>query len=89
MDQAQSHSTADFKSFQEDFPHQGRAIYETLFERNKDRITTNKAKFAVVNLERIFTATFQLTPRIGFPVMSLRDLTERAGGKLPPSRSAR
>ena len=79
MDQAQSHSTADFKSFQADFPHQGRAIYETLFERNKDRITTNKAKFAVVNLERIFTATFQLTPRIGFPVMSLRDLSRATG----------
>jgi AcrR family transcriptional regulator len=80
MNQAQSHRiTADFKDFQAAFPHQGRAIYETLFERNKDRITTNKAKFAVVNLEKIFTATFELTPRLGFPVMSLRDLSRATG----------
>jgi AcrR family transcriptional regulator len=81
MSQAQSQHgrAADFRNFQADFPLQGRAIYQTLFERNKDRITTNKAKFAVVNLEKIFTATFELTPRIGFPMMSLRDLSRATG----------
>lgn len=81
MNQARSQLSraADLRSFQAEFPHQGRAIYETLFERNKDRITTNKAKFAVVNLEKIFTATFELTPRIGFPMMSLRDLSRATG----------
>lgn len=74
-----SYTGEDFESFKDRFPHQGRAIYETLFERNKERITTNKAKFAVANLQKIFTATFEVAPRTGFPVMSLRDLSRETG----------
>ncbi|APZ42188.1 TetR/AcrR family transcriptional regulator [Acidihalobacter ferrooxydans] len=69
----------DFASFKNAFTYQGSALYAWLFERNKDRITTNQAKFAVGNLEKIFSATFALTPRIGFPVMSLRDLSRESG----------
>lgn len=79
MNQAKPKAPQDFKRFKSGFPYKGKAVYETLFERNRDRIRTNKAKFAVANLEKIFTATFDLTPRIGFPVMSLRDLSRETG----------
>ena len=39
----------------------------------------NKEKFAVRNLQKIFDATFLMSPKIGFQAMSLRDLSAETG----------
>lgn len=69
----------DFETFRAAFPLQGRALYRWLYERNRAHIGVSKAKFAMANLEKIFAATFALTPRLGFPAMSLRDLSRASG----------
>ena len=50
-----------------------------IFERNKDKIKVSKEKFAVRNLQKIFDATFLISPKIGFEAMSLRDLSAETG----------
>ncbi|MBT8113733.1 MAG: TetR/AcrR family transcriptional regulator, partial [Arenicella sp.] len=44
-----------------------------------DIVQTQKARFAVANLEKIFTATFAISATSGFEKMSLRDLSRQAG----------
>lgn len=58
---------------------QGEQLYATVFERNGDIVQTQKAKFAVVNLEKILTATFEVSSISGFDRMSLRDLSSTTG----------
>lgn len=70
---------ASFAAFRRAFPYQGRALYEMLFDRHEAQIRTKKAKFAVSNLEKIFTATFKLSTQIGFQAMSLRQLASETG----------
>ena len=69
-------SYADFKR---EFAYKGESLYALIFERNKDKIRISKEKFAVKNLQKIFDATFHLTPKIGFQAMSLRDLSTETG----------
>lgn len=69
-------SYADFKR---GFAYKGEHLYALVFNRNRDKIQISKEKFAVRNLQRIFEATFQLTPKIGFQAMSLRDLSTETG----------
>ncbi len=52
-------------------------MYTGLFERHGDVIQTQKAKFAVANLEKILTATFEISANSGFSRMSLRDLSKK------------
>ena len=68
-----------FTRFEEAFPLKGSAIYELLFTRHGDSIKTKKASVAVVNLEKIFQATFSISSRIGFHEMSLRQLSAETG----------
>lgn len=70
------HSFADFKRV---FAYQGDDLYSLIFERNKEKIKISKEKFAVKNLQKIFDATFRMTPKIGFQAMSLRDLSTETG----------
>ena len=61
------------------FEYQGESLYALIFERNREKIKISKEKFAVKNLQKIFDATFQMTPKIGFQAMSLRDLSTATG----------
>ncbi len=70
---------SDFASFKRAFPYRGRALYEVIFARHGDQLRTKKAKFAVSNLEKIFSATFKLSNQIGFQAMSLRQLSSETG----------
>lgn len=68
-----------FNEFENDFEYQGENLYSMIFNRNKDNIKISKEKFAVKNLEKIFNATFLISPKIGFEAMSLRDLSAETG----------
>ena len=50
-----------------------------LFERHSNIVQTQKEKFAVANLEKILSATFEISSTSGFEKMSLRDLSKRTG----------
>ena len=78
----QSHARVDISSysaFLETFPLQGSALFTHVFEQHADIIQTQKAKFAVANLEKILTTTFAISTASGFSRMSLRDLSKSAG----------
>ena len=70
---------SSFASFLKSFPLQGEQLYSSVFERNADIVQTQKAKFAVANLEKILTATFEISSVSGFDRMSLRDLSRQTG----------
>lgn len=72
-------NNALYADFCNDFAYQGDALYGLIFERNKDKIKVSKEKFAIKNLRKIFNATFQLSTKIGFQAMSLRDLSTATG----------
>ncbi len=66
----------DFKTqFETDTPQ----IYRTVFEENSEMIKVKKAKIAIPNLEKIFTATLRISNRNGFQGMNLRDLSAETG----------
>jgi len=65
--------------FIESFPLQGESLYALVFNRNSDIVQTQKARFAVANLEKILTATFEVSATSGFDRMSLRDLSRQTG----------
>ena len=66
-------------SFIESFPLHGESLYTTVFDRNSEIIQTQKAHVAVVNLEKILSATFEVSATSGFDRMSLRDLSRQTG----------
>jgi len=70
---------SSFMSFLDTFPLQGENLYTAVFNRNTDVVQTQKARFATVNLERILSATFEVSSLSGFDRMSLRDLSRRTG----------
>lgn len=70
---------SSFASFLESFPLQGEQLYRTVFDRHADIIQTQKARFAVANLEKILSATFEVSAVSGFDRMSLRDLSRQTG----------
>ena len=77
-DQLSRVDTSSYTRFLETFPLQGDALFTGLFERHGDVIQTQKAKFAVANLDKILTATFEISANSGFSRMSLRDLSKKA-----------
>lgn len=68
-----------YADFLHQFPLQGKRLYNTLFTRHAEIIQTQKPKFAIANLEKIFAATFEISAVSGFDRMSLRDLSRRTG----------
>lgn len=68
-----------FSAFLETFPLQGENLYTAVFNRNTDIVQTQKARFATVNLEKILSATFEVSSFSGFDRMSLRDLSRQTG----------
>jgi len=73
------HNFDSFVEFEKTFAYKDEFLYSKIFERNKDNIKVNKEKFAVKNLQKIFNATFLISPKIGFQAMSLRDLSAETG----------
>lgn len=71
--------TSSFDAFVDSFPLQGERLYSALFERHSEIVQTQKAKFALANLEKIFNATFEISSVSGFDRMSLRDLSRKTG----------
>ncbi len=70
---------SSFSAFLQSFPLQGELLYKTVFDRHADIIQTQKARFAVANLEKVLTATFDVSAVSGFDRMSLRDLSRQTG----------
>lgn len=70
---------SSLSAFIDTFPLQGESLYTTVFHRNSDIVQTQKARFAVANLEKILTATFEVSATSGFDRMSLRDLSRQTG----------
>lgn len=68
-----------FENFLTGFPLQGENLYTAVFERNSSIVQTQKARFAVANLEKILKATFEISASSGFDRMSLRDLSRQTG----------
>ena len=65
--------------FTDTFPLQGEGLYAAVFSRNREVIQTQKDHFAIANLKKILTATFEISATSGFDRMSLRDLSRQAG----------
>lgn len=74
-----SHIFSSYKEFEKSFKYTDEYLYSMIFERNKEDIKLSKEKFAVKNLQKIFEATFLISPKIGFEAMSLRDLSTITG----------
>lgn len=72
-------SFTSYREFEENFEYKGERLYSIIFERNKDKIKISKEKFAIRNLQKIFDATFLMSPKIGFDAMSLRALSAETG----------
>ena len=70
---------SSFESFLKSFPLQGEQLYSTVFNRNTQIVQTQKAKLAIANLEKILSATFEVSAVSGFDRMSLRDLSRQTG----------
>lgn len=68
---------SSFTDFLVVFPFQGEQLYRAVFDRHAGIVQTQKARFAIVNLEKILTATFEVSAISGFDRMSLRDLSRQ------------
>lgn len=78
-DQEQFFELDSYADFVAVFPLAGERLYGRVFERNSDLLKTQKPKFAVANLEKILSSTFEVSAVSGFDRMSLRDLSRQTG----------
>lgn len=67
------------ESFREAWVLTGEPFWRNVFEMHKDKMQIKSPNVAIINLEKIFTATFRLANTKGFQVMSLRDLSRETG----------
>ncbi|MEO1932325.1 MAG: TetR/AcrR family transcriptional regulator [Pseudohongiella sp.] len=67
------------EAFRKKWILEGEVFWQSVFEIHKDKMQIKNRKIAVVNLEKIFTATFKLANNKGFQAMSLRDLSKETG----------
>jgi AcrR family transcriptional regulator len=58
---------------------EGGEFWRSVFDMHKDKMQIKNPKVAIVNLEKIFRATFHLANSKGFQSMSLRDLSKKSG----------
>lgn len=63
------------ESFQRAWILDGESLWRSVFEMHKDKMQIKNVNVAIVNLEKIFRATFRLANSKGFQAMSLRDLS--------------
>ena len=67
------------EAFRDRWVLEGDPFWRSVFEMHKDKMQIKNPNVAVVNLEKIFTATFRLANSKGFQAMSLRDLSKETG----------
>ena len=67
------------ESFSDSWALTGEPFWRSVFEMHKDKMQIKNPNVAIVNLEKIFTATFRLANTKGFQAMSLRDLSRETG----------
>lgn len=72
-------SEISIESFRETWALTGEPFWRSVFEMHKDKMQIKNPNVAIVNLEKIFTATFRLANTKGFQAMSLRDLSRETG----------
>lgn len=72
-------SQINIDSFRESWALEGEPFWHSVFEMHKDKMQIKNPNVAVINLEKIFTATFDLANTKGFQAMSLRDLSRETG----------
>lgn len=68
-----------FDAFRSRWTLEGEPLWRSVFEMHKEKMQIKNANVAINNLEKIFTATFQLANSKGFQAMSLRDLSKETG----------
>ncbi len=67
------------ESFSEAWDLEGESFWRSVFDMHKQKMEIKNPNIAIVNLEKIFSATFDLANSKGFQAMSLRDLSREAG----------
>lgn len=68
-----------FNSFRRTWILEGEQFWHSVFEMHKSKMQIKNPKIAIINLEKIFKATFHLSAAKGFQAMSLRDLSKETG----------
>jgi len=63
------------ESFQRAWQLEGEPLWRSVFEMHREKMQIKNVNIAIVNLEKIFRATFRLANSKGFQAMSLRDLS--------------
>ncbi|MCH7671896.1 MAG: TetR/AcrR family transcriptional regulator [Proteobacteria bacterium] len=66
-------------AFRQAWTLEGEGFWRSVFDMHKDKMQVKNPRVAVVNLEKIFRATFHLANSKGFQAMSLRDLSRESG----------
>jgi len=66
----------DFDLFRSELPIERRALWREFYELHKDKISVQNEKVAIDKLKTIINATFKLSIKKGFSLMSLRDLSQ-------------
>ena len=72
----------DYKEFKKIYGASNQDISREVYRNNQDTIRIKKEKTAVNNLEKIFSAVFNLAYKKGFQAMSMRDLSQKTGMSL-------
>lgn len=67
------------ESFNEALSLEGETFWRSVFEMHKHKMEIKNPNIAIGNLEKIFSATFDLANTKGFQAMSLRDLSRETG----------
>lgn len=68
-----------FDAFKSRWILEGEPLWRSVFEMHKEKMQIKNVSVAIANLEKIFTAAFQLANSKGFQAMSLRDLSKETG----------
>ncbi len=67
------------EAFKQTWQLEGEPLWRSVFDMHKDKMQIKNPAIAIGNLEKIFTATFNLANSKGFQAMSLRDLSRETG----------
>lgn len=70
--------TLSMDAFRAAWQFEGEAFWRLVFDMHREKIQIKNSRIASANLEKIFTATFNLAAEKGFQAMSLRDLSSEA-----------
>lgn len=68
-----------FAAFCQRYDLSGDAFWRSVFDTHKAKMQIKNPTVAIINLEKIFSATFKLANEKGFQAMSLRDLSRETG----------